>query len=542
MSSSPARGATVSIPKVPGWVNNSPKRRQFWGVTENFSTYKQPDGSLVRIEKRSEDPTLEIPRPVTDSPQRFNTTYGGTWASPSRKKRDFVPRFEALAKKVLSWSGFFREAIEDSPVESERLRKVKFVYYLEDDTCEMMEPKETNSGLPQGGFLKRHQISLPDGTNLTWDKLRIGETIEIYGKVIMITECDKYTRDYCEEKGKPQIANQSMPTGVQSNWKEFVPEWLQDKVQDRDFKIYCEALLGRTWHDSAAMARFIHFNGLTLKFKCCWDDRDSMYGDINDYTIIYYLEDDSVQIVEIRPPNSGRFVFNTLFKRGTLIKNWKAQYFAGGKEHYTITDFKIGNKINVFGRDLVICGLSADTRKWFSENADKVGFDQPLDNYRKEPVKVWPKNVPPEWNGYGTEEDSLNSCHSLQMKPPRKDLDKWRRFEGQLLRFSSLMESDVSENNDRRLVIVFYLEDDSLRIFEPMVHNSGFAGGTFLSRKRYKSSATNEYITADDLKPGALLEINKFKLRLQDSDKQTTELLKKREELGYWPQNKQAKK
>ena len=67
------------------------------------------------------------------------------------KKRDFVPHFESMEGKVLSWTGFYREAIEDSPVEAERLRRVKFIYYLVDDTCEASN-QENDSGLPQGGF------------------------------------------------------------------------------------------------------------------------------------------------------------------------------------------------------------------------------------------------------------------------------------------------------------------------------------------------------------------------------------------------------
>ena len=121
------------------------------------------------------------------------------------------------------------------------------------------------------------------------------------------------------------------------------------------------------------------------------------------------------------------------------------------------------------------------------------------------------------------------------MKPPKKNMEKWRKYEGQLLRFSGRMESDVAENNDRRFVIVFYLEDDTLRVFEPMIHNSGFAGGKFLLRKRYKSTATNKYIVADDLTSGSILEINHFKIRLQEPDQQTSALISAREAMGAWP-------
>ena len=75
------------------------------------------------------------------------------------------------------------------------------------------------------------------------------------------------------------------------------------------------------------MKRFVEFNGLILKFSCYWDDQKSENGDINDYTILFYLEDNSMQIVEVRQPNSGKFYFSTLFKRNKLMKDWDKQYF-----------------------------------------------------------------------------------------------------------------------------------------------------------------------------------------------------------------------
>ena len=94
-----------------------------------------------------------------------------------------------------------------------------------------------------------------------------------------------------------------------------------DKVQDRDFKVYCEALLGKSWHDSERLRKFVEFNGMIFKFSCYWDDQKSVKGEINDYTILYYLEDDTIQIVEVRKPNSGKFYFSTLQVSTTFTEN-----------------------------------------------------------------------------------------------------------------------------------------------------------------------------------------------------------------------------
>lgn len=48
--------------------------------------------------------------------------------------------------------------------ENYRVRKIVVMYYLDDDSIFVNEPKIENSGVPQGWFLKRHLIPLPDGS------------------------------------------------------------------------------------------------------------------------------------------------------------------------------------------------------------------------------------------------------------------------------------------------------------------------------------------------------------------------------------------
>lgn len=69
------------------------------------------------------------------------------------------------------------------------------------------EPRETNSGVPQGKFLKR-QMVLKAGTGsplLPFD-FRVGEDVEILGRVFRITDCDEYTREFFETQKKKQPA------------------------------------------------------------------------------------------------------------------------------------------------------------------------------------------------------------------------------------------------------------------------------------------------------------------------------------------------
>ena len=60
------------------------------------------------------------------------------------------------------------------------------------------EPKQMNSGTPQGVFLKRQMILKGDGSGLPVlpSDFRVGEDTIIACRSIRINGCDDYTREY----------------------------------------------------------------------------------------------------------------------------------------------------------------------------------------------------------------------------------------------------------------------------------------------------------------------------------------------------------
>ena len=77
------------------------------------------------------------------------------------------------------------------------------------------------------------------------------------------------------------------------------------------------------------------------------------------------------------------------------------------------------------------------------------------------------------------------------------------------------------------------VKDDTLRIFELATPNSGFPGGNFLRRQKYRKDPKDyslPCITYRDLAVGSILEINRYKLEMYTCDS-ATEALEK--ELDY---------
>ena len=92
--------------------------------------------------------------------------------------------------------------------------------------------------------------------------------------------------------------------------------------------------------------------------------------------------------------------------------------------------------------------------------------------------KLPPPNIPlqvPPHSGaaVGSLDDSLQNCLSLAPKQPKKDMKKMLDYAGKTLRFSAELVSVLPVDRYRTFIISYYLEDDSLSIFEPARPNSG---------------------------------------------------------------------
>ena len=123
--------------------------------------------------------------------------------------------------------------------------------------------------------------------------------------------------------------------------------------------------------------------------------------------------------------------------------------------------------------------------------------------------------IPPH-NGIGSEEDSLGYIYRLVPKPPQKDFFQW--VDQQVgLRFTAFFSSPKSEDTNRKFIITYYLNDNSLQIYEPPIRNSGMYEGKFLERNQYKKQDGTIY-KPEDLVIGYDVKINGHWFHISDCD------------------------
>lgn len=71
-------------------------------------------------------------------------------------------------------------------------------------------------------------------------------------------------------------------------------------------------------HDT--LKQFLEHDSEVLRFCCFWDDRETMFGDLRELKLLYFLSDDTIEIQEVFSPNSGRDTMSKFFHRSKLPK------------------------------------------------------------------------------------------------------------------------------------------------------------------------------------------------------------------------------
>jgi len=178
-----------------------------------------------------------------------------------------------------------------------------------------------------------------------------------------------------------------------------------------------------------------------------------------------------------------------------------------------------------------ILDMDPFTRQFLEDNGVYPG--EPIVLEEKAPTRA-PVVVPPH-NGFGSEEDSLQTCgSSLMPKPPKKDGVKANLYAGISLRFRIKFRNAKPADAAREFVLQVFMEDDTIQIREISVRNSGFTGGKFLARSKQKHR-DGRPILPSDVYLGAVLYIQHHEFEVVDADEATLKLMERYSE--FWHQS-----
>lgn len=457
-----------------------------------------------------------------------------------------APAWVAFDRQVLSFDAYFQEAVHEKREEQYRIRRCKIYFYLEDDSIQVNEPKVCNSGIPQGTLIRRHRIPLPpphDDDFYKVEHFNVGKEITLYSRTFKITGCDEFTHNFLRK------------LGVRVNRSEVTPE---DPHTENRRQMTESMQPLRPYEKEDTLKQFLQYDRKVLRFYCLWNDTDSMFGDVREMVLHYFLADDTIEIREVIPANSGRDAAPMFLRRQMLPKEpvplhqpgevtsrtvlnvfgpmghggrWILDSLKTGAihiEYYHDSDLTIGSVINAWGRKMMICDCDDFTKEYYKSKYGLQDFS--AINYKEGFEGSRAREIPP-YNGFGSEEDSMANCLNLIPKPPKRDFVKFMQkdrhgLESNVLRFMARMDTTRPIDMDRRFIISYFLSDDTLLVFEPPQRNSGIIGGKFLERGRVKKNNGN-HVMAQDLYIGAHVDLYKHTFILIDADEYAVAYMEK---------------
>uniref|UniRef100_A0A8C0J9B6 EF-hand domain containing 2 n=1 Tax=Chelonoidis abingdonii TaxID=106734 RepID=A0A8C0J9B6_CHEAB len=401
-----------------------------------------------------------------------------------------------------------------------RIRHCKIYFFLEDDTIQVVEPQVKNSGIPQGTIVRRHRIPLPPPNEdqfYTVDYFNINTEVIFYARRYKIVDCDQFTKNFLRK------------LGVRLNPPAYHPEdpYTRDRMKPL-----------RPYERCDTLRQFLEYDGHVLRFYCIWDDTESTFGDPRELILHYFLADDTIEIKEVIPVNSGRDAVPLFLSRKKLPKVKDKKCRIVHQEFYKDSDLTIGTVINVWGRRVKLCDCDEFTKEYYMTKYGIKDFT-PIPFKAPPPAKI-ERKFPP-YTGFGSEEDSLCSCLSLLPQPPQKDFKKFMEKDSNVLRFLAKFITDNPIDKDRQFIISYFLSDDTISVFETPQRNTGILGGKFLERSCIKKpgqelfkSEISEYFKAQDLFVGAKVCFHGHNFLLVDADEYAFNYMEKHADEVNW--------
>ncbi|KAA6390914.1 MAG: putative EF-hand domain-containing protein, partial [Streblomastix strix] len=452
-------------------------------------------------------------------------------------QKQTIPSFIAYDKIVMAFLAYYKEPVHESQEEVYRVRSIEIDFHLEDGTMCLLEHKQENSGIPQGTYLKRHPIpkdeNNPDFGFISLNDLDIGKDINIYGRVFHIYDANGSTREYLSKFLNRQLKPaETKPYDEHAKKREQIESHIRITIRDPDTKLQ----------------KFLRYDRNVLRFNGYWEDVE-VFGDQRFFAIHYFLSDGTMEVLELRKVNSGYEAFPTFIKRQLVPKDGSAPLaMTDGQiwDCYKDQDLGIGKEITVYGRKLLLYDCDEFTQDWYRKKYGVQDFtpvdlisigavEPPILSKEKIRGSIGPdgreREIPPHL-GFGQELDALSTCFHLQPRVWPRDVYKLLVRDKDQYHFLCRFETKDKGEAQRRFVLTFFLNDNSISVFEPQQRNIGNVTGKYIQRAKIYKPDSNVYYGPQDFYVGAVINLREKQFVLLDCDKHT---FRTQRELGYPP-------
>lgn len=250
-------------------------------------------------------------------------------------------------------------------------------------------------------------------------------------------------------------------------------------------------------------------------------------------TLFFYLEDDTMHIIESRVENSG-------IPQGVFLKRHKLPVQSKQDTTYSWQDLKLGMNLNVYGRMFRIVDCDEFTQRFYADQGVELGRAEPFpeDTFATTRAMINFKQNPPDLAEHKNYIEVL-----LKGGRPNKNLESFIANDRNVLSFSIRWNDTSYDGGEKFYTLNYFLSDKSVEVKEINKQNSGrypfpmllkrqkLAKAPILTHCPGMSLRTEEYYMPEDLRIGENIVIFGRTCQIYDCDNHTRQWYK--QNLGY---------
>ncbi|GBM50431.1 EF-hand domain-containing family member C2 [Araneus ventricosus] len=495
--------------------------------------------------------------------------------------------FKDKTAPVLKFYASFDDRGEP-PRDRMRFRDCHVLYFVEDGTIKVYEPKKRNSGMGQGCIISRNLIPKADGGYYGIDDLNIGETLVLYGKSFKLVDCDPFTKKFLREMGYRVKTPEPPPVDPVS-----ADRFEADRHRTTTRKPFRKDTRGEKFLNN--FPKSLHFYGIYTRTETQFEEKC--------YVSLYYqLYDGKIKIIDdkkmsehqvcpvkggqksyilLKPTHvpkklsirtfdkigDGRTILNlsakikdTRFKRVLMTAQDMGGFLPDSNplkhdpmaEYYKPEDLDLGKTFDVFGAKVFLYDCDEYTRQFYKYEFERVlvPFQLPDLELSRHHKLVYPQE-------FGSPIDTLSGWKEETLKGLASFVDMYetsakmsnrangskhllkfhlncrRGCDGKILRFLSRILTDNCIQQQNIYLIAFYLEDDTIEVtkFSPDFTQGLRFGETYLRRMKVTKPTThplnsnNCFYQKTDFFVGNVICVNTEQFYLFDADEYTFEFM-----------------
>lgn len=179
--------------------------------------------------------------------------------------------------------------------------------------------------------------------------------------------------------------------------------------------------------------------------------------------IYYYLDDDTIHIIEPRIENSG-------IPQGVFLKRHKVPYPEDKSKFYVWQDLNLSINFNVYERIFRIVDCDDFTRRFFQNMGVPLNCAEgyPEDLFSKTRAMINMKQTPPD-------QAELKNYIEVMLNGgrPNKALESFLNNDRKVLSFNILWEDRTYDGGDKYYILNYFLADGKVEVKEINTQNSG---------------------------------------------------------------------